>query len=120
MNDMTEYSTNIIKCIDEWSCAASKCDGDSDCLEECAQQLRRSLDDIFPPSKSIDLESDKINYLLSSIFFLANRLTKSTIGLSELDKAMGDVKLGNVDFDKNTEAYNKFQNRLDRILREYF
>jgi hypothetical protein len=89
---MTQYSANIIKCIDEWSSAASKCDGNSDCLEECAQQLRRSLDNIFPPSKSIDLDSDKVNYLLSSIFFLANRLAKGTIGISELDKAMGDVE----------------------------
>jgi hypothetical protein len=82
---------------------------------------RRSLDNIFPSSKSIDLESDKVNYLLSSIFFLANRLVKGTIGISELDKAIGDPeKLGNVSFDMKTEAHNKFQERLDEILREYF
>lgn len=47
MNDITEYSAKIIKCIDEWSSEASKCDGNNDCLEECAQKLRRSLDNIF-------------------------------------------------------------------------
>jgi hypothetical protein len=120
MNGMTEFSANIIKCLERWGSAASKCEGNSDCLEECTQHLRSCLDDVFPPSKSIEFESDKINYLLSSIFFLANRLAKGTIGISELDKAIGDVKLGNVDFDKNTEAHNKFQKRLDGILREYF
>jgi hypothetical protein len=117
---MTEYSSKIIKCIEEWSRKASKCDGNSDCLEECAQQLRRSLDNIFPPSKSIDLESDKVNYLLSSIFFLANRLAKGTIGISELDKEIENVKLGNVSSEKKTEAHNKLQKQLNELLREYF
>ena len=34
----------------------------------------------------MEFENDKINYILSSIFFLSNRLAKSVIGLSELDK----------------------------------
>jgi hypothetical protein len=117
MNDMTEYSTNIIKCIDEWSSKASKCDGNSDCLEECAQQLRRSLDNIFPPSKNIEFESDKINYLLSSVFFLANRLAKGTIGISELDKAIGKM---NIEEKGNKELYNRFREQLDEILKKYF
>jgi hypothetical protein len=48
---------------------------------------------------------------------------KCTIGLSELDKAIGNVeKIGKVSFDKkeNSELYNKFQERLDEILKEYF
>lgn len=117
MNDMTEYSAKIIKCIDEWSSEASKCDGNSDCLEECAQQLRRSLDNIFPPSKSIDLESDKVNYLLSSIFFLANRLAKGTIGISELDKAIGKMS---IEEKENKELYNRFREQLGEILKKYF
>ena len=120
---MTEFSANIIKCIEEWSSAASKCDGKSDCLEECTQRLRSCLDNVFPPSKTIELESDKINYLLSSVFFLVNRLAKCTIGLSELDRAIGNVEnVGKVSFDKkeDTELYRKFQDRLDEILKKYF
>jgi hypothetical protein len=123
MNGMTEFSANIIKCLERWSSAASKCEGNSDCLEECTQHLRSCLDDVFPPSKSIEFESDKINYLLSSVFFLANRLAKSTIGLSELDKAIGNVeKVGKISFDKkeDTDLYNKFLERLDEILKKYF
>ncbi len=66
MNEMTEFSANIIGCIEQWSNAAPKCDGISECLEACTQQLRNCLDNVFPPSKSIDLESDKVNYLISS------------------------------------------------------
>jgi hypothetical protein len=69
------------------------------------------------------LESDKVSYLLSSVFFLANRLAKCTVGLSELDKAIGNVeKVGKVSFDKkeDMELYSKFQERLDELLREYF
>lgn len=121
MYNMTEYLVNIIKCIEEWSSSASTCNGNRDCLEKCTQHLRYCLDNVFPPSKSIDLESDKVNYLLSSVFFLANRLAKGTIGISELDIEIGNVeKLGKVSFDMNTEARNKFQKRLDEILREYF
>lgn len=123
MNGMTEFSVNIIKCIEKWSSAASKCDGNNDCLEECAQHLRTCLDSVRPPSKSIELESDKVNYLLSSVFFLANRLAKSTTGLLELDKAIGNVeKIGKVSIDEkeNTELYNKFQEQLDEILKKYF
>jgi hypothetical protein len=112
-----------MRCIEQWSNAASKCDGNSDCLEECTQHLRNCLDNVFPASKSIELESDKVNYLFSSVFFLANRLAKCTIGLSELDKAIGNVeKVGKVSFDKkeDTELYDNFQKRLDEILKEYF
>lgn len=120
MDDLTKFSVNIIKCLD-WSSAAAKCNGNSDCLEECTQHLRNCLDNVIPPSKSIELEADKVNYVLSSVFFLANRLAKCTIGLSELDKAIGNVeKLGKVRIDKNTEAHHKFQERLGEILREYF
>lgn len=120
---MTEFSTSIIKCIEEWSSAASKCDGNSICLEECTQHLRQCLDNVLPPSKSIEFESDKINYLLSSVFFLANRLAKCTIGLSELDRTIGSIeKIGKVSIEKeeNVELYNKFQEQLNEILKTYF
>jgi hypothetical protein len=54
---------------------------------------------------------------------LANRLAKCTVGLLELDKAIGNVeKVGKVSFDKkeDIELYSKFQERLDDILKEYF
>jgi uncharacterized protein (DUF4415 family) len=51
---------------------------------------------------------------------LANRLAKGTIGISELDKEIENVKLGNDSSEKKTEAHNKLQKRLNEILREYF
>jgi hypothetical protein len=120
---MTEFSVNIIRCLEDWSSAAAKCNGNSDCLEECTQHLRKCLDNVIPFSKSIELESDKVNYVLSSVFFLANRLAKCTIGLSELDKAIGNVeKVGKVSVDEkeNTELYRKFHEQLDEILKKYF
>lgn len=124
---MTEFSVNIIRCLEDWSSAAAKCNGNSNCLEECTQHFRNCLDNVIPPSKSIELESDKVNdkvnYVLSSIFFLANRLAKCTIGLSELDKAIGNVeKIGKVSVDEkeNTELYRKFHEQLDEILKKYF
>ena len=63
---------------------ASKCDGINDCLEECTHHLRSCLEDIFPPSKSIEFENDKVDYLLFSIYVLANRLTKCKDALNIL------------------------------------
>jgi hypothetical protein len=123
MDDLTEFSVDIIKCLQDWSSAAAKCNGNSDCLEECTQHLRNCLDNVIPPSKSIELEADKVNYVLSSVFFLANRLAKGTISISELDKAIGNVeKIGKVSVDEkeSTELYRKFHEQLDEILRKYF
>lgn len=123
MNGMTEFSVNISKCLKEWSNTAASCDGNIECLEECTKHLRNCLDNVFPPSKSIELEADKVNYVLSSVFFLANRLAKCTISLSELDKAIGNVeKIGKVSVDEkeNTELYRKFHEQLDEILKKYF
>ncbi|MGZ5471279.1 MAG: hypothetical protein ACXWE0_06370 [Nitrososphaeraceae archaeon] len=50
-----------------------------------------SLDKIFPYSKDIEFEVDKVNYILSSMFFLSNRLAKATIGLAELDKLLENL-----------------------------
>ena len=123
MDDLTQFSVNIIKCLEDWSSVAAKCNGNSDCLEECTQHLRNCLDNVIPPSKSIELEADKVNYVLSSVFFLANKLAKCTIGLSELDKAMGNVeKIGKVSIEEkeNAELYSKFQLQMNEILKKYF
>lgn len=123
MNDMTEFSANFVSCIKEWSTNASQCNGNSDCLEECTMHLRECLDRIFPPAKSIDFESDKINYLLSTVFFLTNRLAKCVIGLSELDSKIESMeRTGKVNIEKeeNVELYNKFQEQLNEILKKYF
>ena len=120
---MTEFSVNIIRCLEDWSSAAAKCNGNSNCLEECTQHLRNCLDNVIPPSNSIELEADKVNYVLSSVFFLANRLAKCTIGLSELDKAIGNVeKIGKVSIEEkeNAELYDKFQIQMNEILKKYF
>ena len=61
----------------------------------CCQQYNPVIVGLAP------MESDKVNYVLSSVFFLANRLAKCTIGLSELDKAIGNVeKIGKVSVDE--------------------
>ena len=60
---MTEFSVNIIRCLEDWSSAAAKCNGNSNCLEECTQHLRNCLDNVIPPSNSIELEADKVNYV---------------------------------------------------------
>jgi hypothetical protein len=41
--------------------------------------LRKCLDSVFPYSKNIEFESDKVNYILSSVVFLASRLAKASI-----------------------------------------
>jgi hypothetical protein len=123
MDDMTEFSTNFVRCIKEWSTSASQCNGNTDCLEECTSHLRECLDRIFPPTKSIEFESDKVNYLLSTVFFLTNRLAKCVIGLSELDREIESMeKAGKVSIEKeeNVELYQKFQEQLNEILKKYF
>ena len=64
---------------------SADCKGDVQCLES-AQDLRVCLEAAFPDSRKVEFESDKVNYILSSIFFLTNRMSKATIGLAEVDK----------------------------------
>ncbi len=61
-------------------------------MEQSARQLRECLDAAFPESKKVELESDKVNYMLSSVFFLANRLSKATEGLAEFDRVMNSIE----------------------------
>jgi hypothetical protein len=56
------------------------------------------------------------------VFFLANRLAKCTVGLSELDRAIGNIeRIGKLSIEKeeNTELYNKFQEQLNEMLKKY-
>jgi hypothetical protein len=101
------------------------CNGNTNCLEECGKELRACLDTAFPQSKKLEFESDKFNYMLSTIFFLSNRLTKAITGLSEIDKAMSDmVKEGKQSLDssgdENKKNYEKMETELNEILAKYF
>jgi hypothetical protein len=119
---MTKFNKLFIECISEWSKKADQCDN-HECLEDCQKRLLEILDKIFPYSKDIEFEVDKVNYILSSMFFLSNRLAKATIGLAELDKSLENLKeIGKVSFEKkeNNETYNKFVHDLNEILEKYF
>jgi hypothetical protein len=93
------------------------------CLQACSSELRSCLDGAFPDAEKIEFETDKINYILSSVFFLINRLSKASIGLAELDMAVTEVlKTDNTTLDdkQNKVEYHKFKQRLDEIIANYF
>ncbi|MFL6512094.1 MAG: hypothetical protein ACJ70X_04040 [Nitrososphaera sp.] len=120
---MTEYSKAVTACITEWGKRSADCNGNTECLEHSAKQLRECLDGAFPDSKKIELEPDKINYMLSSVFFLANRLSKAIEGLSEFDRVMNSTeKIGKASLEEreNQEMHTKLQKELDDILAKYF
>ena len=107
----------------EWTKMSTNCNGNNECLEECSRQLRKCLDAAFPNSKSVELESDKVNYMLSSVFFLANRLSKACQGLAEFDRVMTNLEqVGKKSLEEkeNQEVQTKFQRDLDDILAKYF
>jgi hypothetical protein len=120
---MTEFSKTVVGCIAEWSKRSVACDGNTECLEQSARQLRKCLDAAFPDSKRIELESDKVNYMLSSVFFLANRLSKATEGLAEFDRVVNSIeKVGKASLEEkeNQKLHTKFRKELDDILAKYF
>lgn len=120
---MTEFSKAVINCITEWSKRSAACNGNIECMEQSARQLRECLDTAFPDSKKVELESDKVNYMLSSVFFLANRLTKAVEGLAEFDRVMNSTQtVGNASLEEkeNQQMHKKFQEELDDILAKYF
>ena len=120
---MTEFSKAVAGCIASWGKRAAACNGDIECLERSAKELRECLDSAFPDSKKVELESDKVNYLLSSVFFLANRLSKANQGLAEFDRLMQSIeKSGKASRDgkENRKLYAKFHKDLDEILGRYF
>jgi hypothetical protein len=122
---MTEFSKAVVGCIAEWSKRSAACNGNTECLEQSARQLRKCLDAAFPESKKVELESDKVNYMLSSVFFLANRLSKASQGLAEFDRVMNSIeRVGKLSLEEkeeeNQELHTKFQKELDDILAKYF
>src|SRR5215210_6911806 len=120
---MTEFSKAVVSCITEWGKRSAACNCNTECLEQSARQLRDCLDGAFPDSKKVEIQSDKVNYMLSSVFFLANRLAKATEGLAEFDRVMNSIeKVGKPSLEEkeNQELHNKFQKELDDILGKYF
>ncbi len=120
---MTEFSKSVINCVAEWGKRSTDCNGNTECLEQSARQLRKCLDSAFPDSKRVELESDKVNYMLSSVFFLANRLSKAIEGLAEFDRVMNSIeKVGKTSLEvkENQQLHTKFQKDLDDILAKYF
>ena len=120
---MTEFSNAVVNCITEWGKRSAACNGNTECLEYSAKQMRECLDAAFPDSKKVELESDKVNYMLSSVFFLANRLSKAAEGLAEFDRVTNSIeKVGKTSLEQkeNQELHNKFQEELDGILSKYF
>jgi hypothetical protein len=120
---MTEFSKAVVNCVTEWGRRSATCNGNTECLERSAKQLRECLDAAFPDSKKVELESDKVNYMLSSVFFLANRLSKAIEGLAEFDRVMNSTeRMGKVSIEEkeNQEMHTKFQQELDDILAKYF
>jgi hypothetical protein len=120
---MKEFSKEVIKCIAQWGKKSADCNGDVQCLEACSRDLRVCLDAAFPDSRRIEFESDKVNYILSSIFFLANRMAKATMGLTELDKIVNETKEtgeASVERKQNIEGDKKIEELLDEIIAKYF
>ncbi len=122
---LTEYSSNISKCLSSWAKMLQGCNGNTECLEECGKDLRACLEKAFPNSTKLEFESDKINYMLSTVFFLSNRLTKAITGLSEIDKAIGDtVKEEKQSLDGSSDGNkrnkDKIEKEINEILSKYF
>ncbi len=120
---MTDFSKAVLTCITEWGKRSAACNGNTECLEQSARQLRECLNAAFPDSKKIELESDKVNYMLSSVFFLANRLSKATEGLAEFDRVTSSIEnVGKASLEEkeNQQLHTKFKKELDDILGKYF
>lgn len=120
---MTNYSDSVLRCLANWAQKSQACNGNVSCIEENTKELRKCLDIAFPPSTKLEFENDKINYILSTIFFLSNRLAKSIVGLSEIDKEIESIKTEekvNVADDINKETHSNLEKTLDEILAKYF
>jgi hypothetical protein len=83
---VTEFSKAVASCIADWGKIAATCNGSAECLERSARQLRECLDTAFPDSKRVELESDKMNYMLSSVFFLATGCQRRAKGWQSLTR----------------------------------
>jgi hypothetical protein len=114
---MKEFSQEIIECIAQWGARSADCNGDVKCLEACSRDLRSCIDAAIPDSGKIEFERDKVNYIMSSIFFLANRISKATIGLAEFDKVVTKMTSeAGIERAQNTEL----KELLNEIIAKYF
>jgi hypothetical protein len=63
-----------------------------------------------------------VNYILSSIFFLASRISKASTGLAEFDVSVTKIEqIGKASLEsyENKKLYN-YERELDEILSRYF
>lgn len=111
---MNKFSIEVPLCIEQWAKAAVNCKGEEKCIDLAAKQLRECLDSAFPPSNRVQVESDKINYILSSVFLLSNRLSKSIRALAELDCAISTTGLEEATKDE------KLREKIDELIAKYF
>ncbi|MGA9153745.1 MAG: hypothetical protein WBZ36_24455, partial [Candidatus Nitrosopolaris sp.] len=66
---------------------------------------------------------DKVNYILSSLFFLASRLSKGTVGLAQFDASISKIEqIGKASLEsyENKTLYEKFESELNELLSKYF
>jgi hypothetical protein len=120
---LPSYSLNISTCLYKWSKKVQECNGDIDCLEECAKELRECIDIAFPPSAKLEFESDKTNYMLSAVFFLSDKLAKAMIGIAEFDKIMNELEKAGIESQDREEYKSIEENKkteLNEILAKYF
>lgn len=76
---MTGFYSGLRRYIEEeWSTEASKCDSNTDCLEECTQHLGECLDSIFPTAEGCGVG----RMLMDTILKLVNK----TVGQISLVK----------------------------------
>lgn len=120
---MTDYAVEVIECLATWFQKLKSCNGDPECIRKSGQELRENLDVIFPPSKKLEFDNDKINYIFSTIFFLSNRLSKALIGLAETDKAFNNLvsdESKKLKDDNDDKDLKEFQIVINRILSDYY
>jgi hypothetical protein len=120
---LTKFSQHVIECLTQWGKKSAECNGELNCLQDRSSELRSCLDDAFPDADKIEFETDKINYILSSVFFLTNRISKASIGLAELDRILSEATaIGNINLKDNQDNrdYNEIRRRLDEIIAKYF
>jgi hypothetical protein len=115
---MTNFNRAVAGCIADWGRQVAESDGSSASLEKASRQLRSCLDSAFPDSEAVNQQGDKVNYMLSSVFFLANRLAKASQGLAEFDSLVSTPE--DLSREPSEEKSKAFAKTLDEILARYF
>ena len=115
---MTRFNREVASCIANWGRSVAGSDGSDESLEKASRELRKCLDSAFPDTEAVNLQGDKVNYMLSSVFFLANRLAKASQGLAEFDRVVGSSE--DLAKEPNQEKSGTFSKTLDDILSKYF